>query len=182
MSVFELNSRDLREVLIFYFHSSKTAAEAHRMLSSTYDEAALSKRTCREWFQCFKSVSNSDSELEALLAEDSCQMQEGLVESLGVTQHAISKRPKAMVMIQKQGNWVPYELKPRDVERRFFTCKQLHQRQNMKGFLHRIVTGDKNRSTKIIPSLENHGECPGHASTSTFRPNIHGAKVMLCIW
>jgi len=25
-------------------------------------------------------------------------------------------------MIQKQGNWAPYELKPRDVERRFFTC------------------------------------------------------------
>ena len=23
---------------------------------------------------------------------------------------------------------------------------------------------------------------PGHASTSTVRPNIHGAKVMLCIW
>ena len=23
---------------------------------------------------------------------------------------------------------------------------------------------------------------PGHASTSTVRPNIHGAKVMICIW
>ena len=38
--------------------------------------------------------------------------------SLGVTQQAISKRLKAMGMIQKQGNWVPYELKPRNVERR----------------------------------------------------------------
>jgi len=41
-----------------------------------------------------------------------------------------------MGMIQKQGNWVPYELKPRDVERRFFTCEQLIQRQQRKGFLH----------------------------------------------
>jgi len=48
-----------------------------------------------------------------------------------------------MGMIQKQGNWVSYELKPRDVERRFFTCKQLIQRQQRKGFLHRIVTGDE---------------------------------------
>jgi len=36
----------------------------------------------------------------------------------------------------------------RDVERRFFTCIQLHfeqliQRQQRKGFLHRIVTGDE---------------------------------------
>jgi [histone H3]-lysine36 N-dimethyltransferase SETMAR len=46
-------------------------------------------------------------------------------------------------MIQKQGNWVPHELKPRDVERRFFACVQLLQRQKRKGFLHRIVTGDE---------------------------------------
>ena len=39
----------------------ETAAEAHRMLSSTYGEAALSERTSREWFQRFKS---SDFEVE----------------------------------------------------------------------------------------------------------------------
>ncbi|KAG5310254.1 MOS1T transposase, partial [Pseudoatta argentina] len=38
-------------------------------------------------------------------------------------------------MIQKQGHWVPYELKPRDVERRFGTCELLLQRQKRKGFL-----------------------------------------------
>ena len=37
-----------------------------------------------------------------------------------------------MGMIQKQGNWVPYE--PRDVERRFFTCEQLIQRHREKVF------------------------------------------------
>ena len=55
MSVFEPNSLNLRGVLIFCFHLKKTAAETHRMLSNTYDEAALSERTCREWFQRFKS-------------------------------------------------------------------------------------------------------------------------------
>ncbi|KAG5314913.1 MOS1T transposase, partial [Pseudoatta argentina] len=44
-------------------------------------------------------------------------------------------------MIQKQGHWVPYELKPRDVERRFGTCELLLQRQKRKGFL----TGDRYR-------------------------------------
>ena len=60
-----------------------------------------------------------DEELEALLDEDCCQTQEGLAESLGVTQAAILKRLKAAGYIQQHGNWVPHELKPRDVERRF---------------------------------------------------------------
>ena len=98
MSVFEPNSRHLREVLIFCFHLKKTAAKAHRMLSSsTYGEgaAALSEITCREWFQRFKSgdfdvkdrqgsgkeIIFEDSKLEALLAEDSYQTQDELIES-----------------------------------------------------------------------------------------------------
>ena len=112
MSVFEPNSY-LRKVLIFCFHLKKTATEAHRMLSSTYGEAALNERTCCEWFQPFKSGDFDfedrhgdekekifeDSELDALLVEDSCQMQEEFAESLGVTQEAISKRLKGMGMI-----------------------------------------------------------------------------------
>ncbi|KYM79020.1 hypothetical protein ALC53_10574 [Atta colombica] len=39
MSVYEPNSRHLREVLIFCFNMKKSTAEAHRMLSNTYDEA-----------------------------------------------------------------------------------------------------------------------------------------------
>jgi len=40
---------------------------------------------------------------------------------IGMTQQAISKRLKAMGMIQKEIG--PYELKPRDVERRLFACE-----------------------------------------------------------
>ena len=55
MSVFDPNSLNLREVLIFCFHLKKATAGAYRLLSSTYTEAALSERTCREWFQRYKS-------------------------------------------------------------------------------------------------------------------------------
>ena len=55
MPVFEPNYRNFREVLIVSFHLKKTATEAHRMLSSTYGEAAFSEIMCREWFQRFKS-------------------------------------------------------------------------------------------------------------------------------
>lgn len=130
MSTFEPNSHHLREVLLFCFHSKKNAAEAHRMLTDTYGEAALSQRTCQEWFQRFKNgdfdVEDKhgggkekvleDAELHALLEENSCQTQQKLAELLGVSQPAISKRLKALGMIRKQGKWVPYELRPRDVE------------------------------------------------------------------
>ena len=130
----------------------------------------FSSQTCREWFQCFKSGDFDvedrhgggkekifgDSELEALIAEDSCQTQEELVESLEVTQQAISKHLKAMGMIQMQENLVPYELKSINIERRSFSCEQLLQRQNRKGLLYCIVIG----STTIIRSAESHGDCP----------------------
>ena len=120
---------------------------------------------CRVWFQHFKRGDYDvvdrhgggkdkifeDSELKALLAEDPCQTQEEFAESLEVTQQAISKRFKAMGMIQKQGNWVPYELKPRRVERRFFACEQLFQRQNWKEFLYRISALMKKSKNGSIP-------------------------------
>jgi len=84
-----------------------------------------------------------DTELEALLNEDSCQTQKELALTLGVTQQTISYRLKSLGMIQKQGNWIPYELKPRNVERRFFTCEMLLARHKRMDFLHRIVTGDE---------------------------------------
>ncbi|GBP06744.1 Mariner Mos1 transposase [Eumeta japonica] len=158
MSAYEPNSRHLWEVLSFCFNMKKSAAEAHRMRSNTYGEATISEKTCREWFQLFQNgdfdVEDQhddggrekvfeNAELEALLDQDSCQTQQELAGSLGVAQQAISKRLKIVGMIQKQGYWVPYELKPRDVERHLFACEQLLSRQRRKGFLHRIVTGNE---------------------------------------
>ena len=90
MSSFEPNKRYLRDLLIYFFNLKKSAAEVHRLLVETYGEAALSQRSCREWFQKFtngefdiKDKERSgwpkvyeDAELEALLDQDSCQTQE----------------------------------------------------------------------------------------------------------
>ncbi|KYM98354.1 hypothetical protein ALC62_10940 [Cyphomyrmex costatus] len=43
MSVYEPNSRHLREVLIFCFNMKKSAPEVYRMLSNIYGEAAISE-------------------------------------------------------------------------------------------------------------------------------------------
>jgi len=76
-------------------------------------DAALSERSCREWFQKIKNGEfdvedkkrnrrpkvYEDTELEALLDEDSCQTQKELAFTLGVTPQTISYRLKSLGMI-----------------------------------------------------------------------------------
>ncbi|UYV81336.1 hypothetical protein LAZ67_20000818 [Cordylochernes scorpioides] len=114
-----------------------------------------------------------DEELEARLDQDPTQTQKELTKTLEVMQPAIFHRLKEMGMIQKVGNLVPYELKPRDVERHFYMCEQLLQRQKRKGFLHRIVTGDEKWVHYNNPKHRSTYGYPGHASSSTAKPNIH---------
>lgn len=120
MSDFVPETQHLRECLLFIFHLKKNAAGAHRMLADAYGEYALSERMCREWFQRFKSgdydLSNKgrgrppkkfeDTELQALLDEDSSQTQKQLAEALNVSQTSISSRLHAMGKIFKEGKWV----------------------------------------------------------------------------
>ncbi|GFY00466.1 hypothetical protein TNCV_1665051 [Trichonephila clavipes] len=55
------NGAKLLNYCIVNCPGQKSAAEAHRMLLNTYGEAAISERTCREWFQRFK---NGDFDVE----------------------------------------------------------------------------------------------------------------------
>ena len=119
--------------------------------------------------------------MEALSDQDSFQMQKELALTLGVTKQAISHRLKSLGMIQKQVNWIPYELTPRNIKRRFSTCEMLLARHKRKGFLHRIVTGDKKWIQYDNSRRKKSWGPPGHALTSTAKPNIHEKK-LLGIW
>ncbi|GJQ77733.1 hypothetical protein Trydic_g12847 [Trypoxylus dichotomus] len=105
----------------------KTAVGVHPGLHKVYGDAALRETTCCDWFRRLKDgefaindrprvgrpKTFEDAELEALPDEE-------LSSTLGVTRQVISNRSHALGMIQEQGTWIPYDLKPRIVERRFF--------------------------------------------------------------
>ncbi|CAK9825563.1 Mariner Mos1 transposase, partial [Anthophora retusa] len=87
------------------------------MICSALGENAVTYKTCKKWFQRFRSGNFDlndaersgtpkkveDEELEQLLNEDPCQTQHELAEELGVTQQAISVRLKKLGRVQKVG-------------------------------------------------------------------------------
>ena len=72
--------------------------------------------------------------------------------------------------VQKQGNWLPHELKPRDVERRLCMSEKLMERHKNKSFLHRIVTGDEKWIHYDNPKRKKSYVKPGQLARSTVLP------------
>lgn len=196
MSIFVPQSAHLREALVFCFHLKKSVAESHRMLVEAYGDHAFSESNCKKWFRKFRDgdfdLRNEerghapskfvDTELQALLDEDDGQTQQQLAEQLNVDQSTISRRLKDMGKILKVGRWVPHELNERQQENRKSVCEMLLARQQRKGFLHRIITGDEKWIYFKNPKRKKSYVSPGQASTSTPRPDRFGKKAMLCIF
>ena len=193
MENFVPTKQHLREVMLSNFIQKKTAAETYRFLLQIYGEHSPSQNTCEYWFRRFKNndfdVSDKervgapkkfeDEELEALLSEDPCQTEEELALALDVTQASVSKRLKKMGMVQKLSYWVPHELTERQQENRKTMCEILLQRHSI---LHRIVTGDEKWIHYDNPKRLKAWVKAGEPGPSTPKRNIHGSKVMLCIW
>ncbi|UYV64947.1 SETMAR [Cordylochernes scorpioides] len=147
------------------------------MLEEVYSDHALSKSQCYRWFKKFQSgdfeLDNEphgkppqkfeDAELQALLDEDSTQMQEKLAKQLQVSQGAVSLRLNSLGMTQKISRWVP------------------HEHEN-KSFLHRIVTSDEKWIHFSNPTYQRSWGLPGQFPKETPRPNCFGKKAMLCVW
>ena len=196
MDDFVPESSVLRGSLILCFKLGQNTTEAHETLRKAYGAHSLGISTVKEWYNKFKdgdfSVENKprghapkafdDIELEAALKEDEGQTQQQLAERLGVDRSTISRRLKAIGKIHKQGKWVPHTLTDRMQERRKTTCEVLLERQQRKGFLHRIVTGDEKWIYFENPKRQKCWVTPGTPAKSYPKPNRFGKKAMLCVF
>ena len=94
--------------------------------------------------------------MQALLDEDSTQTLNQLAKALGVDQGTISRRLHAIGKIQKEGKWVPYELKETLkgekplVKFYLIVLKESH-------FCIALLLAMKSGSISTIPSAKNHG-------------------------
>lgn len=192
----ERSKLHFRHSLLLLFDLKKSAAEAHQTLVQAYGDRAPSYPNCRFWFQRFKSgnfdVNDKerpgqpkkfeDNDLQALLDENSAQTLKELADELDVTEMAVSKRLHAMGKIQKEGKWIPHELSPTAMSNRLSIAVSLLSKQKKKSFLWRIVTGDEKWIHYDNPKRKKSWVNPGQASTSQPKRNIHGLKLLLCIW
>lgn len=185
-----------RGALLLLFDLKKTAAEAHRMLSETYGVQAPSQRSCRFWFERFKSGDFNlqdkerpgqpkkfeDDGLQALLDENPTHTQKELAIELNVSQQTISTRLHAMGKIRKLGKWVPQQLLEHQIKARLTACKKYLDEHKGNNFLYRIVTCDE--KWIYFDNLKRKAESgdPSQPSSSQLKRNIQSQRVKLCFW
>lgn len=112
-------------------------------------------------------------------------MQGTLASTRGVKEQAVFLQLKSICIIQKQGNWDPYEIKPRDAERWFLYRQQVlcfwvkNKKALYMGLWHELDILWLRIKTKVYTFPER--SLPS-TITSTSKTNIHGSKIVLCIW
>jgi len=175
----------------------KSTSGAKEMICQALGEDAVSISTVKKWFQKFQSGNFdlkdderegpaekfADGDLEQLLDENPCHTQVELATALGVTQQTISVWLKKLGKIQKEGHWaLPHVLSESNKARRCDTALSLLSRFKRKDFLHKIVTGDEKWVFYDNPKKRKSWVNPDEPSISTAKSNIHGKKILLCIW
>lgn len=125
----EVNNRDIRGILKFFFVQGKTAAQSRREIDEVLGDKTVSKNTVEEWFRRFRaknfdtddhylggrpSVTNVDAILE-IIAEDRHISIKSISEQLKIPTSTVHRHLKAAGYVKKWDNWVPHELSTKNI-------------------------------------------------------------------
>lgn len=182
----------LRACLWYEFKQGKSAAEAHRALFQVFDEDALSESQCKRWFQRFRDGDESledqkhgsrpqiidNDALKEAIESDPRQTTRDLAEQFGCTHVTIENHLHGMGKTNRYGKWVPHKLSDANKATRIAIAGILTHRAKNSGFFDSIVTSNEKwiqyDNTARKRQWLDSGEAP--------KPDIHGKKVMLCVW
>ncbi|PIC48334.1 hypothetical protein B9Z55_007346 [Caenorhabditis nigoni] len=186
----------LRAFLWHEFKEGKTAAEAHRSLPPVFGENALSKSQCRRWFHRFRSGEESleDDErsgrpeiidndaLRQAVELDPCLTTRSLSEQFNCSHMTILRHLHALGKSVRCGKWVPHELSEANKKKRVEVANDLLRRSKNRGFFHSILTSDEKWIQYDCSERKHQWLSPGETPKPTPKPDIHGKKVMICVW
>ena len=186
----------IRAIMLYEFRKGTNAAEASRSICQVFGEHKISETTCKTWFVKFRSGDFSLSDaprsgrptaiVEAdLLARVESNRQlttRELAEDFEVSHTTIENTLHRLGMVSKLNNWVPHELTERNKLDRMSKCASLLARHHVGSFWDRLITCDE--KWVFYNNLVRKREwcAPGQAAGSTPKKDIHGKKIMLCIW
>ncbi|GJQ70301.1 hypothetical protein Trydic_g22739 [Trypoxylus dichotomus] len=85
---------------------------------------------------------------------------EELAAALDLGRFTVGSRLYVLGMVQKAGNWVPYELKERDIGRRLVMCEMLLQRQQRKTGDEKLIHYDSPKCKLAWTKLGEPGPSP----------------------
>ncbi|UYV75333.1 hypothetical protein LAZ67_12003576 [Cordylochernes scorpioides] len=130
-----------------------------------YDDHALVDRTCQKWFaRCNINAKGTRKNIWSHSTSHLNPLKRNWNDPKGRKLGAFRETSNAVFHVKNCSN------------------VQKKKKNERKGFLHQIVTGDEKWVNYDYSKRWATYEYPGRVSSSTAKLNIHGGKIMLCIW
>ena len=195
MAAYQPSEEFMRCCILYEYHQQHNATVAWKNLNATYPDR-VSLRKVQMWFAKFrdgdfdlkdKERSGRPSEVDddallALVEDDPGQSIEEIARKICKSWSAVQEHLKRLGKAWRAGRWVPHLLNEQEKFQRVSVCSNLLTRNALEPFIDRIITGDEKWVLYDNPHRHQQWLSVGETSRATPKSNIHGKKVLLCIW